>query len=262
MAKRAIWLLLAGAILAAGATAWAQVENRGLIIRVLDRLVYIDLGQRDGVQAGDLFDIVSSEVLSDPLSGDTLAVTPQSVGALRVRQVYEKMSLAEILYLEQGIDPMLMKIELVRSPERLVEIESKEVQRRIGGRSMALGLVPGLHQFQTGKRIKGLSLMALESASLAAGIAFRISSNDWKERYDAYRGPDIDYVVELGEGMQSRRRWSNRCFWVSGVLYACNWLDVLWTQRRPVALQAQRGWKLGLGMSGEDQLLLQMTCLF
>ena len=68
------------------------MADKGLIIRVMDRLLFIDVGRQEGVQAGDIFDIVDSEVVTHPLSGDTLSITPRSVGALQVRQVHSRQA--------------------------------------------------------------------------------------------------------------------------------------------------------------------------
>jgi hypothetical protein len=267
MLKRTIWLLLAWIAVtpATGATAQAaaQAESRGLIIGVTDHLVYVDLGQRDGIREGELFDIVSTEVLSDPLSGDTLAVTPQSVGAIRVRQVFEKVSLAELVQLEPGRDPMLMRVMPIQDPARLAEVEKVTLTGgSLAGPSWVSALVPGLHQYHAGKRAKGLTLIGLESASLAAAVAYRLSSNDWQDRYDKYSGADVDYVVQLGEGMQSRRRWSNRFFWLSAGIYAFNLIDVRWAQRRAGEFIEAPTLDVGMSLDGQGQPLLCLVRTF
>lgn len=232
MLKKTIWLLVVGLMLAGSGVAQAQMDSKGLIIRLVDRLAYIDLGRRDGVQPGDLFDIVAPDVLADPLSGDTLAVSSQEVGVLRVLQVFDKMSIAELLHVQKGKDPLMMKIAPIDSADRLVDIEQylQSPTYAGSGESRRLALIPGLYQLRSGHQRKGYSLMLAETASLVAGLGLRISSNDWKDRYDAYRGPDVDYLMTLGEGMQNRRRWSNRLFWLAGALYAYNWIDALWMQ--------------------------------
>ena len=235
MLKKTIWLLLAGLLLAGSSATYAQMDSKGIIIRLVDRLAYIDLGRRDGVQPGDLFDIVAPDVLADPLTGDTLAVSSQEVGALRVLQVFDKMSIAELLHMQAGKDPLFMNITPIDSADRLVDIEQylQSPKYAGSGESRRLALIPGMYQLRSGQKRKGLSLMLAEAASLVAGLGLRVSSNDWKDRYDAYRGPDEDYLVELGEGMQNRRRWSNRFFWLAGALYAYSWIDALWVPGSP-----------------------------
>lgn len=266
MLKRTIWLLLAWiAVTPAGwsvAQAAAQAEPRGLIIGVTDRLVYVDLGQRDGIREGELFDIVSTEVLSDPLSGDTLAVTPQSVGAIRVRQVFEKVSLAELVQLEPGRDPMLMRVMPIQDPARLAEVETITVTGGgLTGPSWVSALVPGLHQYQAGRRMKGLTLMGLEGASLAAAVVFRLSSNDWQDEYENYH-VNNHHLVKLGEGMQSRRRWSNRFFWLSAGLYAYNLIEVRWAQRRAGEFIEAPTLDVGMSLDGQGQPLLCLVRTF
>lgn len=287
MLKRAIWLCLAGLVLACsgtaraqmekgptrrvvalGGTAGVQMEAKGMIIRVVDRLIYIDLGRRDGVQAGDLFDVVSADVLLDRLSGDTLAVSPESVGAIRVRQVFDKMAIAELMHIQAGQDPMLMKIARIQDPERLIEIEEYMQSVSYGGMGdgRMMALVPGLHQYKMGQRRKGLSLMVLETASLAAGIIFRLNSNDWKDQYDSLGAgrPQIDYDYYF-DGANDRRRWSNRFFWMSGALYAFNLIDVLWSQGQPamsVQTRPRVPFELGMGMNRSGQTMLQVVHRF
>ena len=300
MLKRAIWLCLAGLVLACSGTAHAQMEAKGMIIRAIDRLVYIDLGRRDGVQAGDLFDVVSADVLLDRLSGDTLAVSPESVGAIRVRQVFDKMAIAELMHIQAGQDPMLMKIARIQDPERLIEIEQYMQSVSYGGMGdgRMKALVPGLYQYkmgqrrkgfslmvletashlvlvqaghqrlhpsEMGQRRKGFSLMVLETASLVAGIAFRLNSNDWKEQYDSLNDPQSEYFDYYFDGANDRRRWSNRFFWLSGALYAFNLIDVLWAQGQPamsVQTRPRVPFELGMGMNRSGQTMLQVVHRF
>ena len=92
-------------VLAMLGTAGAQLPAKGLVIKNTDGLIFIDMGRQDNVMKGDLFDIIDNDVVLHPLSGDTLSVTPRSVGALKVLQVYPKMSLAELLHIQGGKDP-------------------------------------------------------------------------------------------------------------------------------------------------------------
>ena len=262
----------AGRLLMVVLVAWAvgaaaQTPQGGMIIRVADPpLLFIDLGTRDGVKEGDLYDIVQSEVVSHPLSGDTLAISPRTVGTLRVRQVYEKVSLAEVVALDKGTDPMLLKVTRIQDPDRLAQVE--ELARAAHpvnlGPSVGMGLVPGLYQLRTGHAVRGPAFVAVEGAAVVFGVAYRISSNDWKRRYDGYRADDqgrydTDYLVTLGKGMQDRRRWSNRLFWGAGALYALNWIDVLWSGGQaapslPVTL--------GPGVDGNGHTLVQAAWSF
>jgi hypothetical protein len=253
MVKKTVWIWLAGLVLTGSGAAHAQLDARGLIIRVVDQLVYIDLGSRDGVQPGDLYDIVAADVLADPLSGDTLAVSPTRVGAIRVLQVFDKMSVAELLHVQKGEDPVLMKIAPIEDPDRLVEIEQflHSSPFSSAGPSRMWALVPGIYQFRSGNRGKGGALLLAEAASLAAGLAYRINSNDWKEQYDKLPAglPQSEYDYYFGEA-NDRRTWSNRFFWLAGALYAYNWIDVLWRSGGPdLEGQAQtQGWPAGLAL--------------
>ena len=119
-------------------TAGAQMPDKGLVIRNTDGLIFIDMGRQDNVTKGDLFDIIDEDVVLHPLSGDTLSVTPKSVGALKVLQVYPKMALVELLHIQGNKNPMLMRVSPIQNPDRLVEIErfiKKSHSMAMGGAS-------------------------------------------------------------------------------------------------------------------------------
>jgi hypothetical protein len=258
MAERRIWLLVACLALSGGQAARAQTETRGLIVRVADRLVFIDLGQRNGVQVGDAFDILGPEAVMDSLSGDTLAVAARKVGILRVRQVFEKMSLAELLQLQPGVDPMLMEIVRARNApppddERPAATGPAADQPPPAvGIPILLACVPGLYQLESGHWFTGLSLAVLEGGTLAGGIALRRQSDDW---YDRYRiGKTQADSAHYLDGARHRRRWSNRLFWTAGALYACNWIEALWIRRQSAGID--------VGASGDGRPLLRMVYRF
>jgi hypothetical protein len=247
------WALLfvAAVGLATAARAATPPEARGLIIEVADHLVYLDLGQRDGIGEGELFDIVSTEVLTDPVSGDTLMVTPATIGVVRVRQVFEKLSVAEVLQLQPGQNPLLLRVAPIQDAERLVQLAAMAaVTPGRAGPGAIASLVPGLHQYRSGQRAKGIAMASAEGGLLLAATAFRWSSNDWHRRYQDYAGADEAYLVHLGEGMQSRRRWSNSLYWLSAGVYAFNFIQVRWGEPAEPG-QPATGTELGLRLDGQ-----------
>ena len=265
MLKTFFWLCLAITLLCQ--TAEAKMADKGVIIRVVEGLVYIDQGQRDGVMEGDLFDIISHEVLSHPLTGDTLAVTPKSVGALRVRQVLPKMSIAQVMQLNSGFDPMLMEIARVQTPERLMEIEmlAKRTMFASMGISRRMAFIPGLYQMKMGDERKGWTLLALDGAALAAGIGYRMNSNDWKDRYDRLPAgtAQSDFDFYFNEANDRRKR-GNRFLWLAGALYAYNWVDALWMGNGGMSYKKsqQPMINLGLGFGREGNAMLQLSSRF
>ena len=104
----------------------AAAIGEGLIIRVMDRMVYVDLGLQDNIKKGDLFNIIEPEVFTHPLDGDTLSVSPKNIGALRVIQVFPKMALAEVTHIESPKDPMLKHIAPIKDALRIMEVEHFE----------------------------------------------------------------------------------------------------------------------------------------
>ena len=269
MIEKALCLCLVCLALLSGAASYGQTAGEGMIVRFESELVYIDLGQRHGVSRGDLFDVLASEILSDPRTGDTLAVTPRTVGALRIVQVADKLSIGRLLHLEPGEDPMLKEVARVQDPDRLRQIERyvRAWQGGAGGMTeKRLALVPGRYHLEVGEKRKGWSLMALETASLLAGIGYRISSNDYKDKYDKLNPPQpaSEYDFYFSEA-QNRRDWSNRFFLLAGAIYAYNWVDVLWLRGR-VTLSARgpdaRPLEVGAGMTQDGTALLQVAHRF
>ena len=149
----AIACLVAAVSLPAVADGQNPAMQQGYVVEIVSgRLVFIDLGARNDVAKGDYYDIVSSEIMTHPLTGDTLAVTPKSVGALQVEQVYDKMSLARLLELTPGENVMSMPIVRVRQAERLEEIQKLVKRQEYRGTSapLRMAVIPGLFQLQSG----------------------------------------------------------------------------------------------------------------
>ena len=248
----------------------ASIDGDGYIIRVqTNNLVLIDLGQGDGVAVGDLFDIIAAEVLRHPLRDSVLAVTPKPVGAVQVKQVYPRMSLAIIIDLDAGEDPMLKPIMRVRDPERIDDL-AKAMTRQVfrvasSGVSLRTAVIPGIYQMQIGETTKGRVLLGLEAAALIGGFAYRSSSNDWLDQYNALNksNPESEFDRYFKEA-QDRRSTSNRFFWVAGALYLYNWADVLWMGSAPRFASVDRP-RTQVGMTFADrgqQPLLQLRHRF
>ncbi|MBI2503185.1 MAG: hypothetical protein HYW07_08110 [Candidatus Latescibacteria bacterium] len=232
----------------------------GVIIRVEASLAYIDAGQQQGLMEGDLLDIMSSETLTHPLSGDTLSVTPMAVGALRVRQVFARFAIGEVVHLEPGQDPMLMPVYRIMDPERMsqVMLYAQRYAYAAAGSGVPrhLALIPGLHQFKLGAPGKGWTLLGLEAASLTTGVLCRIQSDNY---YENYHGLDGRYSVDEFDRQFDRastwRRRSNLAFWLAGAVWAYNWIDVLWLGKGP-SLES------GMEMSSQGLPLFQVAYRF
>ena len=263
-------LILAGVIFLAANPLVAQVEGDGLIIRVDDGLAYIDLGSRNGVVEGDIFDILDSEVLTHPISGDTLGVSPSGVGVLRVRQVFERLALAQFVHLAEGENPMLMPVSRVKDPTRRVELEAYVIEQERSlsmpqGPGLRLALLPGLYQINQGRTGQGWAILGVEAAALIAGLAYRANSNDW---HDTYRNlsaglPERDYAFYF-DGAAERRSKSNRFFWLAGAVYAYSWIDALW--RGPgqdyARLDRPAKWQVGMGLDPDGGALFKLVSRF
>lgn len=284
LTRRVLWLVVAlapAALLPAAAqTAPAKAapmmgsapEGDGLIIRIQAAdLVFIDRGAEHNISRGDLFDIISSEMLIHPLSDSILAVTPKSVGSLQVLQVYPRTSLAKLIQLDRDEDPMLKPIARVRDPDRRARIEKQMLRgmRAASGMdaSRRLAAIPGLYQTRIGETRKGWGLMAATGLSLVGGLAYRSNSNDWYDQYQNLPAglPESDYTFYFTKA-QDRRSLSNKLFWLAGALYVYNWADILWLSgsgglTSQVPQSPGSGLHVGLGTDG-DRPLLRLTRRF
>ncbi|MEE2659463.1 MAG: FlgT C-terminal domain-containing protein [Candidatus Latescibacterota bacterium] len=251
----------------------SHAKGEGFVIRVeMGDLVYIDLGEGSGVARGDLFDILADEVITHPLTGDTLAVTPMSVGALQVRQVFPKMAAAKLVHIAAGEDPMLKPIVRIRDPKRheeIAKIMSRNLSRAMGRDvPRQVTAIPGLYQIRIGEKRKGWTLISAEAASLIAGFSYRTNSNDWYDQYSNLPAglPESEYTFYIDRA-RSRRDWSNRFFWLAGALYAYNWVDILWlgtaaSLSGPVEVGEPAATSVCLGTNSTGQPLMRLTHRF
>ena len=241
----------------------------GLIIRIQSAdLVFIDRGSDHGMTRGELFDIVSSEMLVHPRTDSILAVTPKTVGALRILQVYPRTSLARLVQLDRGEDPMLKSISLVRDAERIAEIEEQMLRgvRIAAGMDVSrrVAVIPGVYQMRIGEIRKGWALLAAQAVSLTSAFAYRSSSNDWYDQYQNLQAGlfESDYTFYFTKA-QDRRTTSNRLFWLAGALYVYNWVDILWLGGASgMAYQPPPTSRLTVGVGDGLQPLLRLTHRF
>lgn len=234
-------------------------RSEGVIIRVDGSLAYIDAGQQQGLMEGDLLDIMSTEILTHPLTGDTLSVTPTAVGALRVRQVFPRFAIGEMVHIEPGQDPMLLPVYRIMDPERMSQV-MLYAQRYTyavagAGASKRLALIPGLYQFKVGAPVKGWALLGLEAAAFTAGVLSHVQSGNYYENYDkltTHSVEQFDYQFERANTWHRRR---NAALWLAGAVCAYNWIDVFWLGKAP-ALES------GLELGHQGTPLLQLAYRF
>ena len=246
-----------------------SVGTDGLIIRIQSAdLVFIDRGSDHGMTRGELFDIVSSEMLVHPRTDSILAVTPKTVGALRILQVYPRTSLTRLVQLDRGEDPMLKSISLVRDAERIAEIEEQMLRgvRIAAGMDVSrrVAVIPGVYQMRIGETRKGWALLAAQAVSLTSAFAYRSSSNDWHDQYQNLQAGllESDYMFYFTKA-QDRRTTSNRLFWLAGALYVYNWVDILWLGGASgMAYQPPPTSRLTVGVGDGLQPLLRLTHRF
>lgn len=76
-----------------------QLENvawSGTVAQTAAGKIYVNRGQREGVQAGDVFVVGHSEVIRDPDSGEVLDSVLTEVARIQVIEVKEKLAIAKV----------------------------------------------------------------------------------------------------------------------------------------------------------------------
>ena len=217
-------------------------QERGYVIRILEHLVYVDVGTRDGVEVGDLYEVVRSEKVVHPVTGEEVGGVEVRVGAIQVTQVFEKMSVGEILE-GDGEIKMLHTIKRVTDPERVSSLLSArstggaelEIGPKVGGGTQVKkiwGIAPGLYQVKRGHPIRGYSMMAAEVGLLAYALKARSSSSRAHDEYKKLpRGTPqekFDDTFKEYERNGKRSRWLFRAV---GAIYLYNLVEVLLLDR-------------------------------
>lgn len=81
----------------------AQMMENGYVLQAAGRLLFIDKGEQDNVRPGDLLQVVRQEVIRHPETGENLAAEVK-LGAVRVVEVFPRLSTAEIVNLIRGMN--------------------------------------------------------------------------------------------------------------------------------------------------------------
>ena len=96
-------LWVASALPAAG-------QEPGYVLQVQGRLVFIDKGMQDNIQPDDLFEVVRQETIIHPVTGENLGGRVH-LGAVRVIEVFSRLSTAEVVDLVKGMGPEVLDQE-------------------------------------------------------------------------------------------------------------------------------------------------------
>ena len=95
-------------------------DRRGYVLRAEGRLVFIDLGIQDEVIPNDLFSMVRQESIIHPVTGENLG-GEVPLGMVRVVEIFNRYSTAEILNLSPGVDLRVLDGE---SKQGLIRVKS------------------------------------------------------------------------------------------------------------------------------------------
>ncbi len=118
--------------LCGGAFAQDAIVENGYVLQTAGRLLFIDKGEQDNVRPGDLFQLVRQEVIRHPETGENLA-GEMVLGAVRVVEVFPRLSTAEVVNLVKGTDLEILdresRLGIIRIKPLLPEEEMAIMQR-------------------------------------------------------------------------------------------------------------------------------------
>jgi hypothetical protein len=98
-------------------TEWmiAQLPNipwTGAVVMTKDGKVYVNRGQREGVENGQVFSVGNSEIIRDPGTGEVLEETINEIAKIQVVNSKEKLSICNFLSGKKDLITQGMKVTL------------------------------------------------------------------------------------------------------------------------------------------------------
>ena len=119
--------------------ALGQEMTQGYVLQAVGRLIFIDKGEQDDVRPGDLLQVVRQETIIHPVTGENLGAMV-ALGAVRVVEVFPKLSTAEVVDLLRGVTIESLDMEakqgLIRTqplpPEQEMMMQEKMVAEATG----------------------------------------------------------------------------------------------------------------------------------
>ncbi len=117
-------------------------ESEGYVVQVEGRLVFIDKGSQDNVYPDNLYQVVRQETIIHPVTGENLG-GQVPLGAVRVVEVFPRLSTAEVVDLVRGMDLEMLdkeakqgKIRIRPLPEEMEETMKKQMEVEPGMQPM------------------------------------------------------------------------------------------------------------------------------
>ena len=108
---RQFWkMALIACVMVNSAPAMGQPAESGYVLQAAGRLLFIDKGEQDNVRPGDLLQVVRQEVIRHPETGENLA-GEVVLGAVRVVEVFPRLSTAEVVHLVRGMTIEIIDME-------------------------------------------------------------------------------------------------------------------------------------------------------
>lgn len=88
----------------------ALAQDEGYVLQVAGRLVFVDQGEQDNLRPGDILQVIRKEVIKHPETGENLA-GEVALGAVRIVEVFPRISTAEVVDLIKAMDMELLDKE-------------------------------------------------------------------------------------------------------------------------------------------------------
>ena len=93
----------------------AQLPNipwTGAVVMTKDGKVYVNRGQREGVENGQIFSVGNSEIIRDPGTGEVLEETINEIAKIQVVNSKEKLSVCNVISGRKDLIAKGMKVTL------------------------------------------------------------------------------------------------------------------------------------------------------
>ncbi len=114
-----------------------KVGLEGAVIRIQEDDIYIDLGQGDGIEIGQIFDVIrSGEIITD-LEGHIIGTTQEVIGYLIITKIQDRFSIATVaqgnksMQIGDLVKPSLQKIEELPVQEEEIEEPKNEEEQEL-----------------------------------------------------------------------------------------------------------------------------------
>ena len=101
-------------------------DRQGYALQAEGKLVFIDVGSDDNVQAGAFFQVIRQETIIHPATGENLS-EPVPLGVVQVVEVFPRFSTATLVDLDRGVDVETLDKEAKQGLIRIQALSEEKV---------------------------------------------------------------------------------------------------------------------------------------